>query len=205
VCHHPLGLVLTGTAGHLWFLSSLLICAAVCTCFLMMRQVVWLMVASTVLYIAGVLSSASSGYMLSTMKTNRSWLWKGWMTLVFGLALHLSELLFLRYRFGIISLPDYVFGTYFMGIGCSLIALSARATTAIPNALSPWSRSATAIGQFTLGVYVIHGILLINLNHFRTRFPVSFWDVGITPTLYILSLLIVFVMSKNRFLRPIVI
>jgi surface polysaccharide O-acyltransferase-like enzyme len=246
--NHPARVVLGGTATHLWFLPSLLICVAICACFLIMRQVVGLMVSSILLYIVGVLSSAylgtplgfhlrldttrgpclglalfASGYILSTMKPNHSWLWKGWLTLIVGLVLHFSELLFLRYKFGIISLPEYVFGTYFMGVGSFLIALSIgynfdnpntvenmsngpeRAAAAPPNAVLPWSRSAGAIGQLTLGVYVIHLILMGNLGHFRPFFPVSLWDTAFTPFIYMLSLLIVFFMSKSRILKPIVV
>jgi surface polysaccharide O-acyltransferase-like enzyme len=243
--HHPLWIALSGTATHLWFLPSLLICVVVCTCFLMMRQVGLLMVFSTGLYVAGVLSNAylktpigfhlpfdttrgpclgvvlfASGYLLSTRKINPSWLWKGCLILIAGLVLQFLELIILRGRFGIISLPDYVFGTYFLGLGCCMIAVSigcqaegrcqsanineSNRTVALKAAL-PWSQLVNTIGQLTLGIYAIHLIFVENLSHFRDFLPAFLWDVGFTPFLFILSGFVVYLMSKSRILRPIVV
>jgi surface polysaccharide O-acyltransferase-like enzyme len=243
--HNPLRIALSGTATHLWFLPSLLICVVICTCFLMTRQVGLLMFFSAGLYVAGVLSNAylktpigfhlpfdttrgpclgivlfASGYLLSTKKINPSWLWKGCLTLIAGLVLQFLELIILRGRFGIISLPDYVFGTYFMGLGCCVIALSigcqaegprqsanineSKQTAPLKAALSS-SQLVSTVGQLILGIYAIHLIFVENLNHFRNSFPAFLWDVGFTPLLFILSGFVVYLMSKSRLLRPIVV
>jgi len=221
VAKHPLRFLLVGTSDHLWFLSALMISAITCACLLFTRRIYILLTFSAVLYIIGLLGGAyaytpigihfafstrngpfeglaffASGYFLSTMKPNRSWLWKGCVFLAVGYMLHFLELYLLIARFEVKILPDYLLGTFFVGIGFALIALS--------NAVLPSAHFLSTYATLTLGVYAIHVIYLDLLVHAKGMFPGGLWYPFIIIAVYILSVSRVFLMSKNQTLRQIV-
>ncbi len=138
----------------------------------------------------------ASGYILSTMAPNRSWLWKGCGFLILGYMVHFIELYFLITKHDINYSPDCLFGTYFMGIGCALIALS--------NALMPRAHCFSTFGSLTLGVYGMHLIYFNNLDHARPLYPAGLWYPFVIVAVYLLSVSTAYLMAKNTALKRIV-
>ncbi|MGV8804826.1 MAG: acyltransferase [Polaromonas sp.] len=219
---NPLTVIFEGTKGHLWFLSSLLGSIAISALFIAHKRPRILMALSAVLYIFGLLAKAyantpigfdiefntrngpffglllfSSGYLLSRMEPNPGWFSKGVMLLIFGYAMHFSELYLLHTCFSTSPLQDYVAGTYLTGLGSAMMALSN------PNFLK--IRAFSKAGQLTLGIYAVHVIVIENLLPMRQPASSPFFDIGFVLAVFFFSIAAALLMSKSKALRSIVV
>lgn len=220
--NNPLATLFQGTKEHLWYLMSLISCILISTIFIAryrLREAVYLSVA---LYIFGVLAKAYSdtpiginvefntrngpffglpffltGHILARTKINSTWTKGGVLFIILGYALHFTELHFLNKYYGTSPIQDYVFGTYFIGLGWAILALSN--TRLLTNPIT------NELGKYTLGIYVIHHIFIINLNPIRYYYNFPLWDILFTLIILTLSTISVLFLSKNRFFRRIVI
>lgn len=219
----PFILLVEGTSVHLWFLTTLLTCLAISALLVAMNRVWILAGCSTLFYLVGVLAHAyvdtplgihlplrntsydpffgliffSSGYLLSGMAPHPSWLRKGAALVLLGYAVHFLELYFLNTYFRTSWNQDYVFGTYFVGIGCALIALSR------PRFLNlPYLSSA---GRMTLGIYSIHIIFVDLLFPIGQMTSSALWQAGYVFAVLALSITAVTLMARSKTLKPIVV
>jgi surface polysaccharide O-acyltransferase-like enzyme len=206
-----LTLVMQGTKAHLWFLVSLLFALAINTIFIYYRAERSLIGLALALYIFGVLAKSyidtsigfhffdfntrngpffgtlpfTSGYFMSGLKTNQKWLFYGVITFTVGVAIHFSEICYLYIMYDTFPIQDYVFGTFLMGIGAALIALSDHQILQI--------KFLSRIGQWTLGIYAIH-IIFVDLFMGIPHSPV--WEIGYVLVVFALSTLCTYILSR---------
>jgi len=173
----PAALFFQGTKVHLWFLVSLMFSMIIAYIFICNKIENELIVISLLMYFFGILAKSYSntpvgihvdfntrngpffstiffitGYFFSKQETKKYWYWYGFLILIFGCILHFSEIYILWKYFDTSPYQDYVVGTYFMGIGTSMMALSGHACITIP-----WL---SCFGKYTLGIYAIHYIFI---------------------------------------------
>jgi surface polysaccharide O-acyltransferase-like enzyme len=176
----PVHLLLEGTMGHLWFLSSLFCCVLICFALKFInRESLMLPVGLAMLFLAllgkpyantpiGFVSEFnfrngpffgflffSVGYFLSKKNNQKEWLFWGVVLVIIGTIFHFFEIFILYKYFSTQPFQDYVAGTVFSGLGAALIALSR--SSRLGNSLTSFA------GPLTLGVYGIH-ILVIQLT-----------------------------------------
>lgn len=172
----PLGFVnsvLQGPVYHLWFLPALAVAAVISGAFLSRGNERLLMVLAIALFVVGLAGSAYaqspcgfivnfnfrngpffsllmfvSGYVLHRYGQRMALLPIGTGLAFFGFGLQLVECTWLHQTWGAPFSQDYVLGTFFFGLGMSMIALS--------NAPFLRQRWLTSIGPLILGVYVSH-------------------------------------------------
>jgi surface polysaccharide O-acyltransferase-like enzyme len=218
---HPLTLFMQGTRTHLWFLIGLLFSLAISATFIHRKWITGLIVLSIILYIIGVLGRAyvdtpigididfntrngpffgtlffATGYFMSGHTTNPRWLLYGSLLFIFGLLIHSSEILFLWKVFDTSPIQDYVIGTYFMGTGVAMAALS--------NHPVLQSNLLGRVGQMTLGLYAIHYIYVDLFVLFDKNVNTPLWEVGYVILVLLLSVISVIILSKNTLTRKIV-
>jgi len=173
---HPLGFVnsvLEGTKTHLWFLPSLAMAASISGALLARRRERTLFVLAIVLFALGLAGSAYSqtpygftvnfnfwngpflslimfvsGYAIYRYGQGIALLPVGIGLTMGGFALQLVESIWIHQKWGAPFAHDYVAGTYFFGVGMSMIALS--------NAPLLRIKSLASIGPLILGVYASH-------------------------------------------------
>ena len=180
----PFDIVLEGTMHHLWFLPALA-CSLVLSALLLHYKQKWLLFPlAIVLFLTGLAGGAYrgtpfgfesdfnfrngpffsliffvSGYLLSAQKANKTWLPIGVASACLGACLQFYEVLTLNAVWGLSIKQDYVFGTYFFGMGIAIIALS--------NPKFLRCSRAAAIGRLVLGIYASHVIfatILLPIN-----------------------------------------
>ena len=137
-----------------------------------------------------------TGYIFSAITITTKWFFYGLLIFTCGCILHLSEVYVLWKYFNTSPLQDFVFGTYFMGIGVAMVSLSNHKVLSI-NALSK-------LGQVTLGVYLIHLIYVDILKHADFYLSSFLWEISKTPIVLLLSILSVSFISKNRISKKII-
>jgi surface polysaccharide O-acyltransferase-like enzyme len=114
------------------------------------------------------------------------------MLLAAGCALHFLEVAYLWRWYHVYPLEEYVFGTYLMGVGAAVMALSDH-----PGIR--WSALAR-FGPATLGVYLVNPIFSELLEPVGQRRDVI-WQVSHLAAVLALSLLTVLLLSRSRYLR----
>lgn len=221
IANDPIRFLFQGSSVHLWFLIGLLCCVAISAVLVAYNRVNLLIGLSIVLYAIGLFGKAYSdtplgihvdfntrngpffglvffvsGYVLSSRQPHDSWFTKGLGLLLTGYIVQFAELQFLHDRFGTSLLQDYTIGTYFLGLGSALMALS--------NVTFLRVRGLGSIGSFVLGIYAIHLIFVDLLRPVNRLTSSPLWEVGNVFAVLILSFLVVYAMSKNRFTRAIV-
>jgi surface polysaccharide O-acyltransferase-like enzyme len=217
----PVDVLLQGTKVHLWFLEALVCCLLIAAGFVAKKNVRGLMATSVAFYVLGVLGGAyirtplgidlrcgtrngpffgliffSTGYLLSTIRPNSGWLSKGAVVITFGYAMHFSELYFLNKYFNTSWNQGYVFGTYFVGLGCAMIALSNPHCLRFPHV--------SIAGRMTLGIYAIHFIFVDNLyliDRSASLMSHVLWEVWYLFAVVTLSAASVFLLAKIKFVR----
>lgn len=209
-----------GTSYHLWFLMSLLQSVIIAALLIRLQQILLLIIISVVLFIVHVLSNAYvdtpigihvpfdtgwgpfvsnlffvTGYFIA--KTHNHSLRKGVLLFIIGYALMFLEAYFVGIHYGTPFKKIIGFGTYFVGVGLAYIGLSDPKLLRIPVL--------STIGQMTLGIFAIHMLFIINLKH-------SFQEASYLTLLFrfifsvlALSVIAVYLMSKNKILKKIVI
>jgi len=222
--NHPWTLFFSGTKIHLWFLISLSISIATVALFIYANRVNMLLIFSILLYIFGVLAGAygstllgmhdwlvkmpargpfqgplcfSLGYILSRMTPDKSWVWKGCVLIGLGYILHFSETYVIWKYFDQGFIQDYVFGTFLVGAGFSMLALSGLKVFSAP--FISW------VGRMTLGVYGVHYIFVDILGHFQCETFFATWEVLRVFSVLGLSVALVLAMSRTTLLRRFVV
>ena len=219
---HPMTTIMQGSKDHLWFMISLLCSLGISAIFIARGMKKSLIGLSVMLYVTGLLGKAYAdtpigfhteynlrngpffgliffvtGYLLSQSKQRNSWLFLGSLSAIFGFLLHFAEIFVLRSIWSTPVLQDYVIGTYFMGIGVALIALSD------PGFLK--SDRFSRIGQLVLGIYAIHFLFVDMLRPLeRVLGTYIWWGFAYPITVFILSLTSTYAMSRLRGVKAIV-
>ena len=221
LAHHPLDLLFEGTSVHLWFFVALLCSLGIVAPLVAAARVKVLVAGSVVLYLVGVLGRAyvdtplglpipfdtrngpffgtiffASGYLLTRQNPRSGWLRKGLAFVIFGYAAQLLEIHLLNAYFGTNLLQDFVLGTYFVGLGAAMVALSDPAFLRSP-------RVAT-IGRMTLGIYAIHVVFVDVLYPVKQATSSAFWEIGYVFAVLALSVISVSLMARSNILRRIV-
>lgn len=217
----PVSLIFNGTKFHLWFLPSLLCALIVCATFVHLRQSLLLLLLSVGLYLFALLTRPyvdtplgvsfgfntrngpfistllfATGYFLSAHRTSEKWLFYGFLIFSCGAVMHLMEVFYLWSVFGVHPNQDFVVGTYFMGTGMAMAALSNHGLVKI--------KALGQLGRITLGIYASH---LIFVEMLKPVFAGSdFWVVvlGYVAAVFILSVLFCLLLMRNQVTRKIV-
>ena len=223
LARHPLTLVMEGTKGHLWFLIALLCSLGISSFLVGKRHYKTLVALSVILYLIGLLTKAYSdtqfgvhidfntrngpffgtvffvsGYFLSKLTPNPSWFSKGVALLGVGWLLQFSEVSLLWKWYGTSPYEqDYVIGTYFMGVGAAVAALSNNAHIG--------SVVLRDVGRYTLGIYAIHYIFVDLLRPVGKYTSSSLWEIGYTLFVLLFSVASVKLLSKNKITRRLVV
>lgn len=220
--HHPLTLIMQGTSDHLWFLVGLLCSLLISAPLVKNKQIKTLIAVSVALYIFGLLAKSYSatplgihinfntrngpffgtiffvsGYLLSSLKPTPKWLAAGLLILGIGYLLHFLELYLLWNWYGTSPHQEYVIGTYFMGVGAAIAALS--------NHRLLQNDVLSGLGKFTLGIYAIH-VMFVEMLHPIGKLTTSpFWELGYVILVFLLSVAAVMFLSKHKMARKIVV
>ncbi|MCW3786636.1 acyltransferase [Plebeiibacterium sediminum] len=217
---HPKILLLEGTSIHLWFLSSLFFSILTTSIFIKFNLNKSLITIAIFLYIIGVLAKAYintplginlhfdtrnslflgliffvSGYKIASFTPKTKWLKIGFVIFILGLFFHFLEIFILKKYYNTSGNQDYVFATYFMGLGIAIISLSNQNFFNIPFF--------NYVGQKTLGIYAIHVLLIPILKPFFIKYYHPIFEIGFPIIIYFISLVFVEVLSRNRMLSQI--
>jgi surface polysaccharide O-acyltransferase-like enzyme len=222
VVRAPFSASLQGTKRHLWFLIALFWSLLISTVLLRYGRERTLMLAALGLYLAGLAGKAysdtplgfytdfnfrngpffsliffASGYFLQRAKPTHDWLWRGLALTCVGAILHLVEVATFHRLWRTSMTQDYVFGTYFFGIGTAMIALS-------NSRFLHFSRAAVA-GSLVLGVYASHMIFLDLLAPLDTVYGGgAIWSLAYVLLVFVFSLTLAWGMSKFQLTKKLV-
>lgn len=191
----PWLILFEATHQHLWFLIALLWSVGISAVFVRMGWIKPLMVLAIALYVFGILTLAYAhtpigmvisfytlegpffgtiffvtGYLLSGYTPHARWLKVGITFTLVGFALHAAESYLLWEWWQIRPAHPYVFGTYFIGLGVTMIALCN------PSALR--NEALAKVGRVTLGIYVGHYILVEWLEPINALVSHPLWEIG---------------------------
>jgi surface polysaccharide O-acyltransferase-like enzyme len=218
---HPQLLLLEGTHQHLWFLAALAWAAALTGALVAWRRITTLVILAVLLYAFGVVAYAYSdtplgvtvpfctrdgpffgtvffvtGYLLSGLQPQGGWLWRGAVLFVAGCALHLLEVVGLWQWYHSDPLKEYVFGTYLMGVGAAVMALS--------NHPRIRSHVLARLGPATFGVYLLNPLFSELLEPVGTQPGIQggvIWQLTHLVVVLVLTVLAVMLMSRASYLR----
>jgi surface polysaccharide O-acyltransferase-like enzyme len=219
---HPLTTVVQGTKTHLWFMMSLLLSIIISAVFIRFNLRRALIIVAAALYVIGLAGKAYSdtpigfhvnfnfrdgpffslilfvtGYILQRRGPEDTWAAKGVFVLILGLVMHFTEILLIHHYYGTPMNQDYVAGTYFMGVGTALIALSNT------NFLS--FKLFSSIGPLVLGIYASHFTFIETLKPLDREFcgnPI--WDLIYIGLVLLLSIYVTTIFSNYRLTRNLV-
>ncbi len=218
---NPITTLMQGTKVHLWFLMALLNALLITAFLVQYKQIKLLILIAFALYFIGLLAKAYSqtawgislnfetrhgpffstiffvtGYLLSTKKITIHWFNYGLVFLCMGATLHFLESYFLWQHYKVLPLHEYLIGTYFVGIGVAMIALSNKSCLRY-NALSQ-------LGKLTLGIYVVHYIYVDILKPFDPSNNTVTEEILHLVIVLILSILTTIALSKNKYTKRLV-
>jgi surface polysaccharide O-acyltransferase-like enzyme len=199
-------LLLQGTKAHLWFLPALALAALVSAALLARGRERTLLVLALALYALGLAGKAyadtpigfhthvnlrnglcfslimfATGVRLRRLGPRPVWRRIGPALALGGLALQLAEVTWLHARWGTNMAQDFVLGTYFYGLGITMLALSDPAPLRFPRL--------AGLGPLVLGIYASH-FLFVDLLA-RPDAPlraVPGWDIIVVVLVFALSL-----------------
>lgn len=215
---HPQLLLLEGTEQHLWYLAALAWAVALTGALVAWRRVTTLVILAVSLYVFAVAAYAYAetplgisvpfctrdgpffgtvffvtGYLLSGSTPRSGWLWRGAVLLAAGCALHLLEVTALWRWYHSYPLKEFVFGTYLMGVGAAVMALSDH-----PGIRS---RALARLGPATLGVYLVNPVFADMLGPVGGQGHGVVWQLTHLAAVLALSLLTVLLLARSRSLR----
>jgi surface polysaccharide O-acyltransferase-like enzyme len=218
----PLLSLLQGTKSHLWFLPALLTSVLITAVFVEKNRIYALIFLAVVLYAIGLAGGAYvdspagirtgfnfrngpffgliffvAGHLLQKSSPRSSWLWQGACVAFLGLAIQFTELNTISQLWATSLLQDYVGGTFFVGLGVSMMALS--------NDARLNSFRLAGIGQVVLGVYAVHFVFvdLFFRNHVWTG-NVRLDDGLFVAVVLLLSVGTALVMARHRLTKSFV-
>ena len=209
-------LLLGGTKYHLWFFMALVWASTIITLLLKWKRESWLMWVAAGLYLLGLfpplLPAPFPGSFISfCMKcalffANIPFFVIGWRLssatrafslkpavalLSAGVAVHVVHTLVAGDHFGATIVQSFVEIT--VGVGCALLALarpSLGAHTILPS-----------LGQYVLGIYVMHPIFIGFLRPLAYRMPGVVRGLAFPALVFLCSLLATLVLQKTKVLR----
>lgn len=216
----PFQALFEGSKSHLWFLPGLLCALLVCAVFMRQQWHVALTLLAVSLFVAAVLGKAyaatplglgtglqmrdgpffstllfATGIILSRRASRPSWLFSGAVLFVLGMACQMAEMYYLSAQYGASPYQDFTFGTYFMGVGFAMAAVS--------NHPSLRSERLGEIGQYTLGIFAIH-FVFVDLLRGATAPASALWQLAYPVIVLLLSVASVLLMARSAKLRRIV-
>ena len=218
----PITLVFQGGRGHLWFLISLLMALGIMTLVLKLNRERCIIPIAALLYFFGLIAGSYSatpigisisfntvegpffstllvaiGWSLSSEKYNITPIYALILATI-GMTLHMAEFFFL-WKFYHISPTGhgYFLGTLLWSTGLTMFALS-QPRLFDGNMITKW-------GSYTLGIYLLHLLVLDMFTPFNKIIPFPLWDVIYPFIVYFLSVMIVSIFSKNRWLKYLVV
>ncbi|SDA27880.1 Surface polysaccharide O-acyltransferase, integral membrane enzyme [Nitrosospira sp. Nsp18] len=218
----PIRLIFHGTKAHLWFLAGLIWAVLFTGAFRYLELYRSIYIIAIILYILGLLGQSYSnspfgihfnfdirnhvffstiffvtGYGLSNYKPEPLWFSLGVMIFVFGAAIHFTEIYTLWKLYGTDpNTHSYTIGTYCMGVGITLAALSN------PRILN--IDILAKMGKYVLGIYVIHYIFVDILSPVSQLISNPLWEIGKVLVILLLSAGAAMLLSKNKYMRKIV-
>lgn len=218
----PLTLLFEGTKDHLWFISALACSVAISGLLLSRGLFRTLLCVAAGLYLFGLLTRAYaasplgiefgfntrngpffgtllfvSGYWLSRFTPQRGWLWTGLLLCGAGTLLHFAEIGFIWRHYQVPPTShDFVIGTFFMGIGATLMALSGHPLVSV--------RHLATLGKYTLGIYAIHFFFVDLLRPLGRTLSGPLWEVGYVVAVLLLSAGGALLLGHFRLTRPLV-
>ena len=219
--HDPQRLLFEGSKVHLWFLVGLLCALLISHAMIALGAGMALPGLALVLYVVGVLGGAYAstplglsmdfdtrngpffasllfvaGYALARHEPRRHWLWSGVLVFVCGWLLQSIELFVLVEYFAADLLQDYVFGTFLMGPGAAMMALSNH----------PWLQwgRLSATGRLTLGIYAVHLIFVDIIRPFDAVLVSPWWELGHLGLVFVLSVFMASLLAASPRFRRIV-
>jgi surface polysaccharide O-acyltransferase-like enzyme len=199
-------LLLQGTKPHLWFLPALALAALVSGALLARGRERTLLLLAVALYAVGLAGKAyadaplgfhthvnvrnglcvslvmfATGIRLRRLGPRPAWRRIGPVLALGGLALQLAEVAWLHARWGTNLAQDFVVGTYFYGLGMTMLALSDPAPLRVPRL--------AGLGPLVLGIYASHFLFVDLLATPDTPLRViPGWDVIVVAVVFALSL-----------------
>ena len=215
---NPVNFAFEGFSDHLWFLTALACGLAMLTVF--RRRVEALAVLASLFYLLHVFNNSYHpmvtdrvlpfnarngpgvgtlfvliGYLLSSPRVKCS---IGAAVAIFfgGMSMHLAEA-FLLERFYNVPLDanDYLLGTIPWAAGALLVCL----------ARPQWGKSLAPLGAFTLGIYLVHPLLVRLMRPIGNALGSCWWEIVLPFVVYGLSLAVVSGMMRAKRLRKLVI
>ena len=222
VFSHPIDVFFGGTKVQLWYLVALIWATLLCGFFLQMGWRRWLPFAAVGLYVTGVFAKAykltplglslpfdsvygplfstilfATGYWLSRQAVGPTWFKRGLIIYLLGLLIHFSEIWVLKERFNTYPIHDYVFGTYLLGVGVAIMALS--------KSISIEWKWLPTVGSYTLGVYLSHFIFVDLFAPINRQLNNPVWEIGEVLLVYVCSLALTMLLMRNRFTKKMVV
>ena len=217
----PWRILLEGTKSHLWFLVAILWALGIATLFLVHKRLTALVALAVALYIAGMLMKAYvdtpfglptafqsrngpffgtlpfvTGILFAKLRRTPDWFWTGAQLFLCGLLIQGAETAMLWKLYGTSPIQDYTIGTYFMGCGAAMFALSNHAT--LHNA------GLSGLGKYSLGIYAGHIIFVDIFKHVDKHTDNPWWQVGNVLVVFVCSLLLAAAFGRNKVLSKIV-
>lgn len=218
----PVRVIFHGTKAHLWFLAGLIWAVSFTGLFQYWGLYRSAFIIAAGLYLIGLLGHSYSdsplgihfhfdirnhiffstiffitGYQLSHFKPGPSWFQLGIAAFAFGVAIHFSEIYVLWMLYGTdMHMHSYTLGTYVMGIGITMVALSNNRLLKI--------EVLAKMGRYVLGIYVVHYIFVDILSPVSQMVSNPFWEVVKVIVILLLSAVAVILLSKNKYTRRIV-
>lgn len=218
---NPVELVMQGTRVHLWFLMALLSALLVSSIVLYTGKTYLLVVISILLFLFGLLAKSyantplgididfntrngpffstiffASGYILSGKQASEKWLYYGMILFVLGVVLHFVEIIGLWTLYKTPINQDYVVGTFFMGIGAALAALSNHSILRI--------KMLGNLGRMTLGVYAVHFIYVDIFEPIDLITDNALWEIGYVILVLVLSVMTTLLLAKSKITKKLV-
>ncbi|MEB0136927.1 acyltransferase [Actimicrobium sp. CCC2.4] len=221
IYEHPVRSLMEGSKVYLWFFVALLYSVGISQIFLKYKLEGWLIFFAIALYLFGVFAKAYSetsfgiriqfdtrngpffgtiffvtGYFLSRYNPTNRWFILGIGCFLFGTVLHFIELYVISRIYGGYLVQDFCLGTYFMGVGVAIAALS--------NCSFLRNRVLQIIGKFTLGIYASHFLFIEMLGPIRHLYNSAFWEIAFVSIVLTLSIVFVITLSKINTFRSFV-
>jgi surface polysaccharide O-acyltransferase-like enzyme len=219
ISNNPLTFIMQGTSTHLWFLVALLIAFLILTFSISFGLQKYVIPFSALLYAIGLLGGAystfpigihlpipaRSGPFFGTLFVALGW-WLSnrtkpkasvaYLIIIVGFALHMTEAIFLRQYIDESTRHDYLLGTIPYGVGVFMLALThprMGQSTFLPS-----------LGKFTLGIYVSHPLIWWGIAALSLWIDGPSWEIIFPVLVYILTVYIVFLLTKFRLTQRLV-
>jgi surface polysaccharide O-acyltransferase-like enzyme len=133
---------------------------------------------------------------LTRLPSSASWLYKGALLFGIGLSAQALETYLLWIGFGAFPYPDFTLGTYLMGVGFSMVALSNHPLLQVERL--------SVVGQYTLGIYAIHFVYVDMFRGARSYWAAPASEVAYLFAVFIFSVGTALLMGKVPILRKLV-